>query len=386
MNSGILHSVSAAPMGRKLAAILLTACTLTSAPTLASTFTINLTAGAGANPVHGGRWVVDVTYDPTTKLLSFKIVKSNPGEETYNGWTWTVPATLQLDGTVKFDGTSNVPTKGDGSPGSPGDKIDFNGTSYDQKKGKLKISSVDSGGFNFPIKGTSLVRAPKNPNNAKSADTSVPKDKSIDFNATTGLLSITGSEVVGTPQNTDPLLGASVTYPEFSLAGFNSEADAYIFMNEDLSEKLTLSNGVNAFETSTISALYYDVSDNLFYGVPSASVFSPDGSPFVQSISDALNPSGPLYDPIGIYYLEIRPDSNFGALTQGFETSYDTGGTDYHFIADGVPEPATWEMMLLGLAGLGLANSSRRAGRRPVSPKHPEARSLHHEQDPAPRR
>ncbi len=64
----------------------------------------------------------------------------------------------------------------------------------------------------------------------------------------------------------------------------------------------------------------------------------------------------------GIYQIE------FG-VTNSNDTLYDSGlafaGLEENGIPIGTPEPATWVMMALGFAGLGLAGY--RASRKPVS-------------------
>jgi len=307
---------------------------------------------------------VDVSYDPVNNVIKFTIVKGTGkvGQNTWDGWTWTMTPVEDVPGSgiLSFAGTTDPATDKNGVKQSKNSVLDFSFLQYNTKSQEFSLDSSIYNVYNgvyykFPIGKVAIVEPPKGAKDGKKAETT--SGKSLGFNSQTQVLSITGSTVVGLPDNSDPLLGANVTYPQFTLAGFNAEADDYVFVNQDLVNGLTLSNAKTVFETSEISALYYNVADNLFYGVLFHNTFDSGGSAFVDYLSDVLDPSASIYDQNAVNYVEVLPDGNFDALTQGFQASYDTDAIDFHFLSDGVPELSTWAMTLAGFAGLGLAAS-----------------------------
>lgn len=333
-------------------------------PSKATTYTINL--GGGSNPAHQGNWTVDVTYDPKTQKVTFKIVNGTGkrGQNTWDGWTYTVPATIK-DGIVTFDGMSDIPTKADGTPANPGDKVTFVGATLNTATQELIITEVTNtaGTARFPIKSINVVKPPKRQTlkgRRRPARTNIP-EKGLSFNSLTQSLAITGSTVVSSPSPVDSLLGSDVTYPNFSLTGFNAEANAHMFVNQNLLNSITLANTTTVFQTSTISALYYNVSQDLFYGVSLNHSFDPVSSSFIDYVSSVLDPTKSLYDPLAAYYVEIEPEVNFYELTQGFQMTNATGARDYHFLwsTTTVPE-STSTLSLLALGTLGAASTFKR--------------------------
>jgi hypothetical protein len=310
---------------------------LTALPCTAQTY--QLVVDPGSNPAHAGTWKVDVSYNSASGLTSFTVVSGTGGDfqNTWDGWTWTVPSTTS-DHTVTFNGTSNPPTDKSGKPQNPSNALEFTGATLDTQTGELKITNIKNDGGTFPIKSATIVPPPGDPKDGKAASSTIPKDKTLTFNSVAQTLSITSSTIVGLPDLGDPLFGANVDYPTFALTGLNPEADAYIFINQDLGTALTLRNTTTVFQTSTVSALYYNLQMNLFYGVSFHNTFDSSGSPFIDYVSSVLDPTTSLYDPLATYYVEIQPDINLFAMTQGWQQSITTGATDSHFL-NGAPEP-----------------------------------------------
>ena len=249
--------------------------------------TYDVDVAIGTNVAHEGQWVVKVSYNSTNQTVSFTVLtppvatnqagrpivdgktkKPVPeaGQDTWNNWTWTLPATSNGN-TVTFSGKSGTPTKPQGQGGadpSSDDDLTFTGATLDTSTGTLKIGSIDNLGGVFPI--SAIGKAKPQGAGGKAGKTSVPQGKSFNFNSLTGTLSITGSTVVDLPNSGDPLLGADVTYPDFSLTGFNAAAGVYTFVNQNPATKFIMSNATTTFQTSTLSSLDYSVSQNLFYG------------------------------------------------------------------------------------------------------------------------
>ena len=354
--------VFARKLGIALIAVLIVHKVFIISPSLAATYIVTVkgdtTTGTGV--AHDGEWVVDLTYDPSTKQVTFRVISGTGklNQNSWDGWTWTVPATVSGD-TVTFNGPSNFPTDKTGKEQKAEfDKLTFSGATLDTTTMDLKLTSIttSASGKDFVFNMTSIdIEKPPHADkfHPEEAESVVPADKSVNFDAAIKTLSIHGSTIVGLPHSPDALLGAKVTYPDFVLAGFNKRAGAYVFVNQDLSNAFTLSGTADTFQTSVISALYYNVSQNLFYGVLYDNAINADGSPFLNLISDTLDPGNPVYDPVALYFDEIKPDENLGAATRGFQVSGDTGATDLKFLADHpVPEPAFPFAIAGGLLGL----------------------------------
>jgi hypothetical protein len=351
--------------------------------------TYDVDVAIGSNSAHAGQWVVKVSYDSTNQTVSFTVqtppVATNQagrpiidgktkkpvpkeGQASWNNWTWTVPARVSGN-TVTFGGKSGIPTKPEGQKGftpKAADELTFTGATLDTSTGTLKIGSIDNVGADYPI--TTIGKATPQGANGKAAKSSVPPGKSLNFDSLTGTLSITGSTVVDLPNSGDPLLGADVTYPDFSLTGFNAAAGVYTFVNQNPAAKFIMSNATTTFQTSTLSSLDYSVSQNLFYGFLTDNNFDATASPFIDSVASALDFNGPLYDPLALYDVEIMPDVNFLTLTQDFNSSGDTGATDLHYISDPpVPEPSVLLLISAGMIGIAVLRFHSEA-RRPCRP------------------
>jgi hypothetical protein len=321
---------------------------------------------------HDGIWTVDVTYDKDKKEVSYRIVKGPPGQQYWDGWIYKIPAVVKPDGTVTFSGPSSIPVDKDGKParmnksdGKPNprgdtasnsDKVTFNEGVYDSKKTTLK--SITNFGYTFNTTLT-VKPPPKDAKDGKKATSTTPYDSGVKFDDSSQTLSITDSSIVAVTDLPDTLLGAHVTYPSFTLGGYNADAQAYMFINQNLADPLTISNSTTTFETSTLTSLIYSVPKDLFYGFPLDSSFNASGSPFIDYVSGQFDPTSPTYDQMALYIVEIKPNVNFNNLTGGFQISGSTGATDFHFVS--VPEPGTFT--LLGAGTLALLGYCRKRHR-----------------------
>jgi hypothetical protein len=246
-------------------------------PCIAAEYTVGVQAGeAKANTAHNGAWRVDVSYNPTTHVVTFTLVRGPTGQQIWNGWTWTVQGTVTANpDVVSFNAQSAIPTNRDGTPAKTNekppraadasDRLTFTGATLNTKDQVLTIETIKNQGITFNITDSSLVPRPKPQVRNGNTPFIVGETSSfLNFNALTKTLSITGSTIVGLPDLTDPLLGATVTYPDFNLTGFNAEADSYMFVNQSLLNGITIANTTTVFQNSAISALLYDVPENLF--------------------------------------------------------------------------------------------------------------------------
>lgn len=245
-----------------------------------------------------------------------------------------------------------------------------------KKKGNLK-SSYKSRGSNPTITSYTFATTDKKPAKAKkdkrtkkpfAVDTRISNDESISYNATTRMLSIHNDRIISTPIVTDPILEASVNFPDFQFTGFTSNKELGIFWSDNDS-LLTITDNENIYVQSDIPILYYLVNDNLFYTAlsditlagmsPSSLFYNPElssiSSPFLNSVDTVLNPSSSDFDLLADFYVTINPDLNFTTLTDNFTESGETGGDDSHFLARPVPvsEPTSiFSLLSLGIFGI----------------------------------
>jgi hypothetical protein len=115
----------------------------TALPCMATTYTVEV--GEGSNKAHAGTWTVDVTYDAKTQMVTFKVLNGTgkAGQSTWDGWTWTVPATVSGD-TVTFSGTSATPTTATGRSGGIANKLVFSDATLNTKTQTLSIKSISN--------------------------------------------------------------------------------------------------------------------------------------------------------------------------------------------------------------------------------------------------
>lgn len=312
-------------------------------------------------------------FDLANSTVSFEYLFNKTPFKTVNVPITSVTgdATTGAVTSFKFAGTQwdpNRPAQNNGISG----EVNVTG-----KTGTIK-SGYTSGGRNPTLTSYTFATQNEKPAAPKvdgktgkpfSAGSSIPADKSIGFDATTGLLSIKGDSVTSTPAQSDPILGASVSLADYQFTGITSDGALAAFWPTG-ADALTVSNG---YLGSEMPVLFYDVPDNLFYaalsdltlaGVSASSPFynprlSSVSSPFLASLDDVLNPLSPQYDPSASLFTTIEPTADFNRLTAGFTQTASSGATDAMFVADPIPEPPTVAILGAGLAGLVLLRRRR---------------------------
>jgi PEP-CTERM motif len=193
------------------------------------------------------------------------------------------------------------------------------------------------------------------------------KGKSVTYDAADSTLSFSNDFITKTFDPADPVLGAEVSPPSFKLAGFSGSQVEFTATTP----LFTIHNGPTTFMTGELDVLTYFIATNKFVGtiipisiagVAADSPFFDSALPgviseFLQGIDEYLNPNSTLFDPNFPLIYTSQPDLNLYALTDHFSAYAESSLTDSVILQ--IPEPSTWAMMLLGLAGLGYAGYRR---------------------------
>jgi hypothetical protein len=171
------------------------------------------------------------------------------------------------------------------------------------------------------------------------------KGNSVSFDATDQRLTFANDVITDTGMPGDPLVGALVNLPAFSLASIFPNGD-FLF-NASGSDFLTLTVGGTPFFQAKLTRLVYQTVQNDFVGQLTNFTFDYSlGSPWILGLADHFNPSSPFFEQGDKLDFVYQPDANMFSLTNAFTTSGASGGTNGILV---VPEPST-----LGLAALAL--------------------------------
>jgi hypothetical protein len=354
------------------------------------------TVGSGSGPrdhssTYSGADKVTVTYTIATKVMNGKTVFDPANSKIVMKsakWGWStvdIPLTdVQGDpATGKITGLTFDAPKWYKNP--PKDLVDkgIKGTVTIDDKGKA--SGTVTGAYEDSSGKTksnyAFTTDPQRPGAPKGGDlnggkpfvatTQVDAGHSLDFDAATGILSIRGDTVVDTPLPNDPLLGAALSFPDFTFRGFNTPLGLAVFWAAD-DTPMTIAGGAGVLQRSSIPLLFYDVAQNLFYACLTGTAFAgvAPGSPFydpslattpspvLAALAGMLDPASASFDPSAGLFMTMTPDVDFAALTAGFTASAHAGAVDAHFVSDGyvlssVPEPAPWALVGAGIVLLG---------------------------------
>jgi hypothetical protein len=291
--------------------------------------------------------ITGITTDPSGNVTSF----------TFKGTNWYDPNAKDA-AKVKSTGISGTITL------DPKNKT--------KASGALTASYTSLDGKTVQNISFTTTPVPRAPQVRKGAASTIPDKQSIDFDGTTGILSIHGDTITQTPSAGDPLLGAAVSFANFQYAGETSDGSFAVFWPTD-GTPFVVSQGGNILEQATIPFLVYETTDNEFFtgldnptfaGVsPDSPFFNPSlpniSSAFLLSLDDIMNPSSPDFDPQAYLYVLINPNVNFQALTVDFTTSGFTGASDLQVAVDPTPEPSTVVLLGTGMGFCGLLAYAR---------------------------
>jgi hypothetical protein len=295
--------------------------------------------------------ITQITGDPNTgQVTSFK----------FSGTEWDPQRLSTGRQDIKDDGVS-------------GDVDVANKTATIESKYKNKGGDVAS--YTFATQNEKPGKPKSDPKTGQpiTTSTSIPAGKSIEYDAATKLLSISGDKIVGAPNPLDPILGASVSFSDYQFTGLTTNGKPAIFWATDPGGLIGVTKGADALEKGDLPVLFYDVADNLFFasplnytlaGMPTDSTFfdptlASVSSPFLNSVEDVLDPASGDFDPAAHLFLTVSPSTNLDLATRNFTISGMSGAADSEFVSS-VPEPPTWVLMLTGLAGLSVVYRASR--------------------------
>lgn len=343
---------------------------------------------------YDGDYKVTVEYTVATKIgpdgkKVFDLEKSRVKltDDKYKWTTLDIPIT-EVTGDPETGKVKSIKYKGDKwYPDAEGDGIVDKGVEgsvevdpEDPKKGEGSVrAAYDSGDGKrkYAYTFTSTPPEPAEPKEQKAAESKVESGKTLKFDAAAGLLTITDDTIVGAPDPGDPIIGADLDFPEFAFVGTSLDEATAVFWALG-SDSFSISGAGGVFQTSDLPYLFYDLTENLFFGalfntkiagVPSTSIhYDPllmaESSPFLTLVDNWLDPGSQAFEPDLYYYFTLAPDVPFYDLTAGFTVSGETGATDLHFVAAGKPIPLPASLALLATGIVSLLGCARVRGAR----------------------
>ena len=166
---------------------------------------------------------------------------------------------------------------------------------------------------------------------------------SIDENFTTG---VHATNLPFVPDPNDPVLGAEVLMPTFTLLGANFTGQ-YFFRADGPNPAVQLvNNGVTLFR-STLDYMLFDPVLNVLFGMTGGTIAPAGISHFV----DDMMANAGLGD-LALFGVEFTPDQDFFALTSGFTVSAASAASNLEGfrLLNPVPLPAPWALLLLAAA------------------------------------
>lgn len=185
--------------------------------------------------------------------------------------------------------------------------------------------------------------------------------KSIKFDAVLQRLTIDENFIVATqatnrpyvPDPNDPVLGAQMLMPTFTLLGQNFSGQ-YFFRADGPNPAVQLVQGGVTLFSSTLDYMLFDPLLNVLFGMTGGYLAPAGNSHFI----DEMMANAGLSD-LALFGIEFRPERDLFAITTGFtvsETSAASNGEGFRLL-NSVPLPATWTLVLL--AGVLMTLSAR---------------------------
>lgn len=205
----------------------------------------------------------------------------------------------------------------------------------------------------------------------------------VKYEAPSSRLSFPDDVIVDTGTIADPILGARVFSPQFTLDKVINNG-AQILFRAVGDDTFTYQKGTDVFLLAHMPTLTYDLQTNLFSGtlsgvslageVSGSPLFNPSlaniTSEFIDQLDSLLDPNSPLYDPLAAMTITFAPESNFFADTNGFTASAVRLITDGSGIGR-ISEPSTLLLLAIGIIGFFAPAGRRRLVGRAIPSTEP---------------
>jgi hypothetical protein len=173
--------------------------------------------------------------------------------------------------------------------------------------------------------------------------------KSVHYNAATRRLTFTNDFVTGTGFLDDPLVGASVNAPSYTL--LSSGGGNFLFRASP-GDQITITNGSETYFQAHLPDLIYNAATNTFEGLLTDFSLDPgSGSIWIADTNNLFDPTFDAFDPKRRIGFSVTPDSNFLDLTQSFTIDGNSTGTNL-FTPFLIPEPSTFVLGSMGLLAM----------------------------------
>ncbi len=211
----------------------------------------------------------------------------------------------------------------------------------------------------------------KSPSTSEANKTGLQADsqtnKSIAFDAALRRLTVDQNFIVGVhssdpafvPDPLDPVLGAEVLLPTFTLLGVGVNGD-YFFLADGIDAQLQMvSTAGGVLLSAGLPYLQYDPVLNLFYGLTGGLQTADGVSQYVdQVVADLVNGLPALFG------LEFRPELNFMVASLGFTADLRSAASNLEGLRLlSVAEPSMLALLGVGLLLLLVPGHAQRRGR-----------------------
>jgi hypothetical protein len=244
---------------------------------------------------------------------------------------------------------------------APIDKNEVTGRDFKTDQTSMDVT-VTYDGHSLPPTNIK-AQAPKKTASGQRVDKS-DDHKSVVFDAAKGTLMIDNDVILPTPFPGDPLNGAAVVVPQYTLVGATSDPNFIEFEATFENQLFHVQQGTETLIRAGATFLFYDIAQNQFFaqldlpqvsGAPPGTALSgalPDtGSQALAQLNSLLNPTGADFLPEDAPFAAVFvPDANFYTGTNQFTSSFDVGSTDYFLVT--IPEPCTLVLVTTVLVGI----------------------------------
>ena len=244
------------------------------------------------------------------------------------------------DGTIRFWDVATGDTKRTYTPAPPGEILSLTGPLGEE---------LDQFAFGMSSGGVGVTYGP-GPKRAPGAPRLNPGHggSPVSFDASSNTLDFVGHHLTDTGFPADPILGASVALPTFTLLTRQLNGDVLFDTDADT---LQIELASDVYLRASMPFVTYQASSNTFFGrlvnlrIARATIDQPffetdlalSDSPWIAALRGLLDPASPGYDPSLSLWYEYSPTSDMSSVTAGFTTDGNAEGSEVVFVAPALP-------------------------------------------------